>query len=175
MRIEIWSIDNRVSWRDPYTWFSWIIQLFSWWNHSAIRITTKYADFVIHAQARVVREDFEVWAKKADRSCFVQTVSNYDVASLVWLYRQLGKRYDVLAIFQQLIYQFTGWWPGRGERSTGSKYWFCSELVAAFLMRPNPHLYSPERITQHPKLVFDRVTITRKGVGEVQAAQAVTA
>lgn len=165
MKIEFWFIDNKASWREYMTWFSWIIQLFSWWNHLAIRIITDREDYFIHAQLRVVRQEYTEFVKAADRTVLVM-VPILDMSHrIAWLHAQLGKLYDVPAIFLQLIYQFTGWWLWLDLKL--NRLWFCSEIGAAFLRLPEAHKYSPQAVAESGKLRYDRVLMTKKGIGVV--------
>lgn len=166
MKIELWFIDNRIDWKTPLTWFSWIIQLFSWWNHVAIRVTTEEEDYFIHAQLRVSKESYADFVKSADRTVMImQPVS--DLSHRVeWLNNQLGKWYDVPAIILQLAYQFSGVWLWF---DTGlQKLWFCSELGAGMLELEKAHVYDPEDLSKSDKLAYSRMAITKKGLGELQ-------
>lgn len=182
IRFELLTIDNRIHWNKELTWFSWLIQLFCWGNHSALRIVfprlgalSWYAnpllqqlfpsqDCVVHMQWRLRMQPYQEWAKECDRTIRVFIPLKDYSHRLGWLQDQDHKYYDITSIFQLLIFLTSGKWYGAKGRRWG---FVCSTLLAAFFELKDWHTFAPDTLAANEAFRYSRTYITMKGIGEI--------
>ena len=174
MQTKILQVHNPFQWREPVTYLSFIIRVFtcSFINHSAI-----LKDNVVYEMRGegLVLTEYHEWLNNANRTVWmfdskvpieIPFQTAYDVIS--------GKNvpYGFLDLLQIAKFLIKSRWLGKEyewDGMRGTRLWkgvICSELVAIALGKPKPHLIIPDDINKFPELVFEREFKTFKKPGK---------
>ena len=127
---------------------SWLIRQFTWSDYSHVAILEPDGDHVIEARWPEVR-----MCHLADVISDNHVVTAVDIpcadpqSAILWAWNQVGKPYDLLALFAFLFHRRN--WISEGK-------WFCSELVAVAWAHGKSPLFQPDSVTRvTPGMLWD--------------------
>lgn len=115
------------------------------YNHVAIRyqetVDGTEMDYVVEARSGgIFLSTFQNWLEHRPHKQWLQLsafeINEYEIAS------RLGKKYDTLSLFQQLLYRITGIWLGSADDSEEN----CSEFAAVLLKMKDAHRATPKDV-----------------------------